>query len=186
MEVKDFVKVYDNTLPKDMLKNLIRVIDTLEFNPSTIDEGETNFDIRRTYVKPLNNTSKSMTEVHWNNILTGNFSGHIEKYFRDLKTFIPVVGSNIIDVQLLKYEDSGFYNYHTDHFASAPRTMTCLMFLNTDYEGGELCFRDINGENEWCIEKAPARMVVFPSNFLFPHTVKPVKGKRLSIVAWSL
>lgn len=186
MQVKDFVKVYDNTLPQHVLSNLIRVINTFQFEEATIDQGQKDFNVRRTYNKGLSNLSESMTEVHWFNLLKSNFQSHLERYFNDIKYILPSNFNNIVDVQILKYTNSGFYQYHTDHYESAPRTMTCLLLLNNDYEGGELCFVDPNGENEWCIEKAPARMVIFPSNFMFPHTVKPVKGKRISIVGWSL
>jgi predicted 2-oxoglutarate/Fe(II)-dependent dioxygenase YbiX len=68
-----------------------------------------------------------------------------------------------------------------------PRTMSCILLLNNDYEGGNLCFRNPDGSGEWEVEVKPNRMIIWPSNFLYPHTVKPVtKGKRYSVVAWAL
>jgi predicted 2-oxoglutarate/Fe(II)-dependent dioxygenase YbiX len=88
---------------------------------------------------------------------------------------------------ILKYEQNGFYTWHTDHAAEAPRTMSCIYLLNNDYEGGNLCFRNPDGSEEWEIEVKPNRMIIWPSNFLYPHTVKSVtKGTRYSVVAWAL
>jgi predicted 2-oxoglutarate/Fe(II)-dependent dioxygenase YbiX len=61
------------------------------------------------------------------------------------------------------------------------------IILNNDYEGGNLCFRNPDGSGEWEVEVKPNRMIIWPSTFLYPHTVKPVtKGKRYSVVAWAL
>ena len=36
------------------------------------------------------------------------------------------------------------------------------------------------------IKGSPGDLVIWPSNFLFPHGVKPVKkGKRYTVVAWA-
>ena len=47
---------------------------------------------------------------------------------------------------------------------------------------------DYRGEfRELIIEKKSNRMIVWPSNFLYPHAVKPVtEGIRYSIVSWAL
>jgi hypothetical protein len=185
MEVKNFIKIYDNCLSPILISKLISAINTFKFNEATIDKGETNFEIRKTFTKSLNNLSSSMTEVHWHNLLCTIFTSALHRYGLDTKTQ-PFNFTNIINIDVLKYENSGFYTWHTDHFADCPRTMSCILLLNNDYEGGELCFRDVDGTNEWCVKKELGRIIVWPSNFMFPHTVKPVVGKRLSIVAWSL
>jgi predicted 2-oxoglutarate/Fe(II)-dependent dioxygenase YbiX len=98
-----------------------------------------------------------------------------------------VVYKDIFDIEILKYENTGFYTWHVDHFATIPRTMSCILLLNNDYEGGNLCFRNPDGSGEWEVEVKPNRMIIWPSNFLYPHTVKSVtKGKRYSVVAWAL
>ena len=58
--------------------------------------------------------------------------------------------------------------------------------LNNDYEGGNLCFKDNITNNETVIDTKPNRLIIWPSNFLFPHSVRPTnKGTRYSIVAWA-
>lgn len=58
--------------------------------------------------------------------------------------------------------------------------LTILGALNENYEGGELIF----WENER-IELKTGQIVIFPSNFMYPHQVNPVtKGARFSFVSW--
>jgi hypothetical protein len=187
MEIKNFIQVYDEILPWSILSNLLRYINTLNFNKAAVGGEETvDFNIRRTYTTGFNNLSNSMTEVHWHNLLLHFFRHGLLHYKKNTNT-IDFDWERISDISVLKYEQSGFYTWHTDHFAAIPRTMSCILLLNNDYEGGNLCFRNPDGSGEMEIEVKPNRMIIWPSNFLYPHTVKPVtKGTRYSVVAWAL
>jgi len=189
MEIKKFIKIYDEILPWNVLSNLIRFANTQEFTETKIGGGEKNtvdFNIRRAWGLPLNNLHNSLSIVHWANLLNYYFGFYLNKYPKDVN-ILDFAYSYIRDIEILKYYDTGFYTWHTDHFAAVPRTMSCILLLNNDYEGGNLCFRNPDGSEEWEVEVKPNRMILWPSNFLYPHTVKPVtKGKRYSVVAWAL
>jgi hypothetical protein len=189
MEIKKFVKIYDEILPWNVLSNLIKFANVSNFNEARVGGGEenrTDFNIRRTYTLGLSNLSNSLTCVHWFNLLSDKFNKNLIKYKNDLN-ILDFEFREIIDINILKYENTGFYTWHVDHFATIPRTMSCILLLNNDYEGGNLCFRNPDGSGEWEVEVRPNRMIIWPSNFLFPHTVKAVtKGKRYSVVAWAL
>jgi predicted 2-oxoglutarate/Fe(II)-dependent dioxygenase YbiX len=59
-------------------------------------------------------------------------------------------------------------------------TMSALGLLNNDYEGGEFIMWDRK------IEFNAGDLMIFPSNFLYPHKVDPItKGERYSFVSWS-
>jgi hypothetical protein len=191
MEIKNFIKIYDEVLPWNVLSNLICFANILKFNPAkvggTLEDGvEVNFNIRKTYTLGLSNLNSSISNVHWHNLLYSYFNKNLKQYQFDAN-ILDYEYKNIFDIEILKYENTGFYTWHVDHFASIPRTMSCILLLNNDYEGGNLCFRNPDGSGEWEIEVKPNRMIIWPSNFLYPHTVKPVtKGKRYSVVAWAL
>jgi predicted 2-oxoglutarate/Fe(II)-dependent dioxygenase YbiX len=86
-----------------------------------------------------------------------------------------------------RYNESTQMKLHCDHIYTlfdgerkGVPILTVLGALNNDYEGGEfvLC-----GEQ---IEFKAGEVLVFPSNFLYPHEVKPVKsGTRYSFVSWA-
>lgn len=99
----------------------------------------------------------------------------------------PHLFTNVINqVDLLKYEKGGKYEIHTDHGNDSPRTLTCILNLNEDYEGGDFVFYKQNSKEELKrIKCKTGTLIFFPSNFLYPHKVEPItKGKRYSIVAW--
>jgi hypothetical protein len=190
MEIKNFIKIYDEVMPLKILSNLIRFIGTRNFKKAGIlgenNNQEINFNIRRTYTYGLSNMSNSLSDVHWSLFLNTLFKNNIIRYTRDLNVNdFPI--RNIIDIAILKYENTGFYTWHTDHAAEIPRTMSCILLLNNDYKGGNLCFRNPDQSEEWEVEVKPNRLIIWPSNFLYPHTVKSVtEGIRYSIVAWAL
>jgi len=192
MEIKNFVKIYDEALSWKYISSLIKFSSkSSEFQKAIIggsfnSNPEINFNIRRTWTLRLSNLDNSLSKVHWFNFLAYQFGSYLKKYKDDLK--IDHLNYQIInDVTILKYENTGFYTWHTDHFAQAPRTLSCILLLNNDYEGGNLCFRNPDGSGEWQVEVKPNRMIIWPSCFMYPHTVKPVtKGTRYSVVAWAL
>jgi hypothetical protein len=187
MEIKNFIKIYDEVLPWSVLSNLIRFANISKFKETSIgSNSEINFNVRRTYTLPLSNLNKSLTNVHWFNLLLSFFDNKLKQYPKD-KNIINYDYKNIFDIEILKYENTGFYTWHVDHFAEIPRTISCILLLNNDYEGGNLCFRNPDGSGEWEVEVKPNRMIIWPSTFLYPHTDKPVtKGPRYSVVAWAL
>lgn len=83
--------------------------------------------------------------------------------------------------QLLKYEKGDFYTQHVDSFTEIPRTISCSFILNDNFKGGEFSF--FNNTLVYPLKKGSA--IMFPSNFLYPHSVLPViNGTRYSIVTW--
>jgi predicted 2-oxoglutarate/Fe(II)-dependent dioxygenase YbiX len=189
MEIKNFIKIYDEVLKPETLNNLLRFVKTLNFEKAGIVRNqkiETNFDIRKTYNYDLDNKKNSFTEIHWFCFLLKCFTDKLNSYPQDIK-IIDYTFNNLLNISVLKYENTGFFKWHTDHVSNIPRTMSCIFILNDEFEGGNLCFRNPDGSEEWEVETKPNKMIIWPSNFLFPHTVKPVtKGTRYSIVAWAL
>lgn len=102
-------------------------------------------------------------------------------------------------LQFLKYdkENSGHFLAHTDNayydsqgifrYTSPKRVLTCVAYINDDYEGGELVFNTVRDDQGQPIKLKPAigEMVIFPSDIRFMHEVLTVtKGRRYSIVGW--
>jgi len=189
MEIKNFIKIYDEVLPWKLLSNLIRFANSSEFEETKVgggDEARKDLNVRKTHALGLSNLNSSLSNAHWCNLLQNYFYKYLKQFQYD-GNILDYNYKHISNIEILKYENTGFYTWHTDHFAEFPRTMSCVLLLNNDYEGGNLCFRNPDGSGEWEVEVKPNRMIIWPSNFLYPHTVKPVtKGKRYSVVAWAL
>lgn len=86
-------------------------------------------------------------------------------------------------LDLLRYEVNNKYDYHTDTDWNMYRTVSVLIYLNpSEYEGGETHFKhfDLNVKPE-----SPA-IVVFPSNYAYQHSAKPVtSGIKYVLVTWA-
>ena len=126
------------------------------------------------------------------------------KVIRDKKDIIEkFYGVSLLsgtDIQILEYRDGGFYKRHADNASEIykngklvgyklikpERKLTTLLFLNEDFEGGEIEFSHLifNDGKKVVFKPKAGEMIVFPSHGLFAHEVKEVKGNRFAIVKW--
>ena len=82
---------------------------------------------------------------------------------------------------MLKYTDGQYFESHVDSMPGSDRFITAIMYLNDDYEGGELEFTNL----ELKIKMPKESLIVFPSYFPYAHKAYPVtSGTKYSIVAW--
>jgi predicted 2-oxoglutarate/Fe(II)-dependent dioxygenase YbiX len=69
------------------------------------------------------------------------------------------------------------------------RHLSIIVNLNEDYEGGDFVFFNPFNKEEiiHSVSLKKGNVLMFPSNFLYPHSVKPItKGTRYSIVSWAI
>tara|TARA_R110000851_G_C13083762_1_gene566053 strand:+ start:1205 stop:1795 length:591 start_codon:yes stop_codon:yes gene_type:complete len=189
--LQNYIKIYDDIMDKNTLNTFLKICkENPNFNEAGIVSSKENPNLinkeyRDVKMWSLNNIGeKSITNVFWANYLSFKFKEALKKYSNDNNI---LSSGNLLEMQVLKYEKNGKYDFHVDHGSLVPRTISCIYFLNDDYEGGELCFKFPGNPNEIIVEKKANRMIVWPSNFLYPHAVKPVKkGTRYSVVSWTL
>tara|TARA_R110000822_G_scaffold310547_2_gene443931 strand:- start:823 stop:1383 length:561 start_codon:yes stop_codon:yes gene_type:complete len=185
MELINFISIYDDIIHEKPLSKLIRVCKDFKWEDALVGKGNLDKDIRKVKMCVLSNCSDSITNVHWHNVMQNRFEAHLKKYVEvnDIKL---MYSAQLETIQVLKYDKSDHYTWHYDSFPGINRTFSCVYFLNEDYEGGELCFRNPDGTGEFTIPKKKNRMIIWPSSFLYPHTVRPVKeGEKYSIVSWT-
>lgn len=93
--------------------------------------------------------------------------------------------------QLLRYSPGGKYDVHADaeesegdggrFFRRLDRDFSLLIYLNDDYEGGELHFNALN----FTYKPKMGDLILFPSNHVFGHESRPViSGIKYAIVSW--
>lgn len=111
--------------------------------------------------------------------------GALEKTFNHYtKELYPFAENNIKSrehtMHLLKYDSSGHLPAHQDQGVSS-RVLSVLLYLNDDYEGGEIEFMHSNLK----FKPKAGSVLFFPSNFLYVHEVYPVtKGPRYALPNW--
>ena len=195
MEVKkltDYIVVFNDVIPEKVLNNFFLFCkESDEFSKGeVIGEGNVNSKdvvqehIRKTLVMNLQSFGeKSLTKVHWTNFFVKVFKDFINEYLKRIGTSEPF---KLEVIQVLKYVNNGFYKFHVDYHKKYPRAFSCIFLVNEDYEGGELAFKFPNSKELYKIEKKKNSLIIWPSNFLYPHSVLPVtKGERYSIVSWA-
>jgi predicted 2-oxoglutarate/Fe(II)-dependent dioxygenase YbiX len=93
--------------------------------------------------------------------------------------------NKINQIDLLKYSVGGKYEIHTDNYSTSPRSLSVIMNLNDEYQGGNLIFADQKNKEIKRLKLGKGSIVFFPSNFMYPHMIEPItEGTRYSIVAW--
>ena len=91
-------------------------------------------------------------------------------------------------IKFLKYNEGHKMAQHCDHISSlfdgkvkGIPMLSIVGQLNEDFEGGEFVMW-----GEKVIEFKSGDLIVFPSNFMYPHRVEPVtSGTRYSYVSWA-
>lgn len=192
MEIKDnkltdYIKVIDNFIPEENNKQFHRILKDYShrFEDATITKNSMiNKKVRNTLVWQPKQLNCTMTECHWATFMADACRKGFQEYLRTYQ--FENLSVKPIDLQFLKYEDFGHYKYHVDA-GEIHRTLSLIYFVNDDYDGGILQFKNPSNPIEITIEKVPNRAIVWPSNFLYPHKVTPVSnGVRYSVVAWAL
>jgi Rps23 Pro-64 3,4-dihydroxylase Tpa1-like proline 4-hydroxylase len=191
MEIKDCIKIIDNTINNETLEVILKWVKDLNFEYAEIlnekkDKGFIEKETRNTLVKHLQFDSQSMTEIHWAHVFNKIFKECIGSYIEENKLPSQTI-SRLEGSQILKYEPGGHYTWHVDHGLYLNRKISCIFYLNDGYEGGKLQFAFPAKDESLEIEPKKNRMIVWPSNFMFPHRVTPVeKGIRYSAVCWAV
>ena len=82
---------------------------------------------------------------------------------------------------LLRYSVGEKYNSHYDGGTGSSRAISVLIYLNSDYTGGEIEFTNFDLK----IKAKSGTMIVFPSNYAYSHIAHPVTlGTKYVITAW--
>lgn len=98
--------------------------------------------------------------------------------FRGRYSIVPLKSHHTV---LLRYEEDNKFHNHIDDHPQFPRVVSLSLFLNDDFEGGELEFKEFNIK----IKPEAGEIVLFSSGFPYMHQVHPVtKGIRYAVVKW--
>lgn len=138
----------------------------------------------------VNTTSRVTYWICLPSDIITNVSYAIENLYNNrLKYTFEKPIQSIESPQLLYYIKGGMYTAHNDSedFVNgklkqvAERDVTILLYLNDDYEGGELEFVNLGLK----IKPKAKTLIAFPSYIEYTHRVHPViSGERYTIVSW--
>tara|TARA_R100000664_G_C2739119_1_gene127908 strand:- start:315 stop:893 length:579 start_codon:yes stop_codon:yes gene_type:complete len=187
--LKDYILHLDNWIPKNICNKSVKELS----DDNTWEQHQ--YHRSKNPDELYNQNGEKELDVCWGNNLTHIKKLHqlvwnaLEKYILINKiggeTFTGWEGFN--QIRFNRYNRNQIMSKHCDHihnlFTGERRGIPILSIvgvLNDNYQGGEfIMFEDYE------IKFKPGDVIIFPSVFLYPHLVKPVKkGTRYSFVSW--
>jgi len=177
MILSDYIKNYENVLDDKLCDEIIENSKNQNFDYAEVANGKnTNTNIRVCYVSKLDKKFEKNIYESVHKILM--------QYKNTFKYFTTGLSTQDTGYEHLLYlgKQGGNYAMHVDHYDVHPRVLSISFILNDNYDGGDFVFFE---KNSFVVKKKKGSAVVFPSNFCFPHAIKPVsKGDRHSIITW--
>jgi predicted 2-oxoglutarate/Fe(II)-dependent dioxygenase YbiX len=184
-KLKDYIVHFDYYITKDVCDKTVDYINDINFK-------------EHKFYNPITKTEKTISgsqelSVSWDNIPTKNnihqfFNKALREYqqkfkfswFDGFQAFSPV--------RFNKYSETKKMALHCDHIHTlfdgqnkGIPILSILSVLNEDYEGGDFIMFD-----KYKIKLKTGDVLIFPSNFMYPHKVKPVlRGTRYSMISWA-
>jgi len=181
-KLENYVKI-TSPIPKKLCKKIITVLKNSNWKEHTFNyhDGSVNKKRDTQPCKSLHDNSKHSQELMallHNEI--GNYIDTINSpYFTGWNGYTTLKYNKYYKGTLM---EKHWDNIHTmfDGTIKGIPTLSIIGLLNNDFKGGEIeMFENTK------IKLKAGEILIFPSNFLYPHMVCPVtKGTRHSFVSW--
>jgi len=180
--ILEFRKCFDTS----MCKKIIAYYNNDLVDSSVTDpKNPVNKNVRNCTTRSIL-SPKTFGETILTNYIKYKLMGCLKKYSETL--FAEVTEFSQLDI--LCYESNEYkagYDFHVDHGKSvSKRTLSISVCLNNNYKGGEFVFQRHDG-NHLIYPQNVGDVIIFPSNFIFPHQVNKIKsGTRFALVGWAI
>jgi len=185
MDLRGYLHVYEGFLSKKECSDLIKAVKNLGWRSHAYYDPKTNQgyygEKELSVVWPTHPKTTMLQERIWEAIDTyvSKDNAWMGEWFGGWQGYTSV--------RFNKYNVDTRMEKHCDHIHSifdgerkGIPVLSVLGALNDNYEGGDLLFWD-----DQKIELKAGAIMIFPSNFMYPHRVSEVtKGTRYSYVSW--
>ena len=183
-DIESYLKIYKVLSDADCT----RTVDALK-------ERDKEFTMHSFYNSPTgtiytneNELSISYSNIETKDLIMKEIWNTIFKYIQEMKMEWFPGWTGYSEVRFNRYHTDTQMALHCDHINSlfegqrkGVPILSIVGSLNNDYEGGELVFW-----TDKVVELKAGEIMIFPSNFLYPHEVRMVtKGTRYSFVSWA-
>ena len=180
-QLKEFIHVAKKLIPKDICKFVIDSIKDQKWGKHSWGDGKTSFSY------PTKELDVLPISLELEEILNPFVSQSVKSYNNFIGEERVSQVSCFSPVRFNRYQKDQTMRKHSDHIKSLFEgdvrgipVLSIVINFNDDYEGGDLVFWD-----DHKVDLGEGDVVVFPSLFLFPHSVEEVtKNIRYSGVAW--
>jgi Rps23 Pro-64 3,4-dihydroxylase Tpa1-like proline 4-hydroxylase len=181
--LEDYIFTLDNVVPKELCDRILEEYQGCSlWQQSSVGVGNVDDKVRNCDILSISSDIAHQKNFDVRKKLDEDFYVCASNAINEYRKIFPEVASEIdTGYDLLRYKKGQFYIQHTDSFKNQQRSVSCSFLLNDDYEGGEFAFFD----REIIIRGSKGSIIMFPSNFMYPHEIMPViSGTRYSIITW--
>jgi predicted 2-oxoglutarate/Fe(II)-dependent dioxygenase YbiX len=182
--LEDYIKIY-STLGKNTCKKIRSQLDEISWKQHTFydaaagkygtQSGNKELDVSFDII-PYQN---QLTQKVWETVSKYILEDLNKPYFNNWQGFTQIRFNRYLPNRLMAKHCDHIHDMFDGKMKGIP-ILSIVGLLNDDYEGGEfIMFDDME------IKLKQGDILIFPSNFLYPHKVNPVtKGIRDSFVSW--
>lgn len=153
------------------------------FEESKVGNSVEDYSIRKSKTFKISNENHiELLLDRLNDCFLKYCEDHLEDLYWSAVQRSTIDGYTFEPLQYTKYDIGNYYNWHVDQGSDTRticRLLSFVLYLNDDFEGG--C-------TEFAFEKYKpnaGQVLIFPSNFLFPHCgTKVHSGTKKIITTW--
>lgn len=165
----DLIKIYDNFIDLDTVETIVRY--AKETDASFFKYNKIDYFTIQTFKEIGMNSEEMLLLIQ--DVARKTYSQITQDYDGPFETFLER------KTHLAKFNIDAEMPPHFDE--SRPHDIATLIYLNDDYEGGEIYFPEFDIK----IKPKPGDMVAFPDNPSFMHGVKKITGSnRYTLPRW--
>jgi len=184
-DVKDNIYHFKNMISEEECKYLIDAIDKYKENGQNLDHSKYNNNVK-SHVITTDDIDEHYTKYKCHQIITDTLKKVI---FKSPESLCVIKIANYMDnIELRKIW--GDTKRHIDGMISDPhldsskhlRVLSIIVALNSDYDGGELCFPG----QDFKIKLKAGEVLAFPPYWTHPHYSNELKNDtyRYTITTW--
>ena len=134
---------------------------------------------------PYSPETQELSFVSGNKLFEGSLSNLFLEHFSPVEQdYLNSYGIRSVwheVYSVLKYGEGQFFTNHIDDHPDYHRRVSTVYYLNDNYVGGEISFPRFNIN----FKPKANQMIVFPSTYVYNHSVSPVlEGTRYAVVSW--
>jgi predicted 2-oxoglutarate/Fe(II)-dependent dioxygenase YbiX len=183
------INLYKNIIPKEQCKDIINILE------DKISNSENTFYWKQAQInnKENNIDSRNCFDFKYKREHLGNLMPYDQKLFDIHKTVEDYLNMALGHYQkswnlfvnykeafnFVKYGPNQYFKIHGDHGPHYTCTVSAVVYLNDDYEGGEIDFI----RQELKIKPSVGDIVLFPSNYVYEHaSCEVTSGTKYSVV----
>jgi hypothetical protein len=182
------INLYKNTMNKDDCNSLIASLenelassDVFQWKNSEEEQSlraALEFSVNKEILGPETDLNRNLYSIY-----TLVFDS-IKKCIDDYSSTWEISINHYAPLNFVKYSNSNnYFGLHIDHGPSTVRTVSAILYLNDDYEGGDLHFPRIDGLN---IKPETGDIIVFPSTYTYQHESIPLlQGTKYVVLAFT-